>query len=104
MKINHIAQTYGVDLKKVAGQDREEKAAKLAKKSDEVKVSKEALLLQESQGSVEAASTRIESLPDVRWDKVQEAKQKIQNGFYNTDSFRSELADRLIKDFGLDQV
>lgn len=104
MKINHIAQAYGVDLLKAAGNTKEAKGSEKTRKADEVSVSKEARSLQESQGSVETTAARVSSLPAVRWDKVDEVREKIQNGFYETQSFRSDLADRLIRDLGLNEA
>ena len=34
-------------------------------------------------------------------NKVNEVKQKLAEGFYNTETFKEQLAERLIKDFGI---
>ena len=101
MKINHISQVYGVDLQKAAGNTKATNADK-PKKGDSVSVSSEGKVLENAASSMEAASKRIESLPEVRWDKVEQIKQKVQNGFYETQEFREQLAERLIRDFGLE--
>jgi len=102
MKINHIAQAYGVEMLKASGHSKEAKGTEKSRKADEVSVSREARDLQETQGSAEVASARINSLSAVRWEKVDEVREKIQNGFYDTPSFRSDLADRLIRDLRLE--
>ncbi len=99
MKIEQIANTYGVDLQKMAGNKSASKPEKSERKSDSVSVSKEAKDISSTKASAETTSRRIEALPDVRADKVAEVKERIQNGFYDTEKFRSELAEKLIKTF-----
>ena len=98
MKINPIQQIYGHDLQKVAGNKSAEKTEKSAK-SDSVSFSKKAKDLARSSDSA-AVSARLQSLPDVRPDKVQEAKEKIASGYFNSPDFEDKLADRLMKEFG----
>jgi hypothetical protein len=42
----------------------------------------------------------VKALPDVRAEKVQEAKEKIASGYFNSPDFEDKLADRLMKEFG----
>ena len=39
--------------------------------------------------------------PDVRADRVAQARARVQEGFYDRPEVRSEMADRLLKSFGL---
>lgn len=39
--------------------------------------------------------------PDVRADRVAQARARVQEGFYNQPEVRSALADRLLRSFGL---
>ncbi len=45
-----------------------------------------------------AVSARAEALPDVRNERINEVKDKIASGFYNSPEFMDKLADRLIND------
>ena len=101
MKISQIAQSYGVELHKAAGNKAVTKPEK-ARKADSVSVSKEGKVLNNSAASVDTTSKRIQGLPEIRQNRVDEVKERIRNGFYNTSEFRQELADKLIKDFGLE--
>ncbi len=43
-----------------------------------------------------SAKVRIDNSPDIREDRVQEVKEKIANGFYNSDEFIDNLAQKLM--------
>jgi len=40
---------------------------------------------------------RADALPEVREERVEVAKERIENGYYNTPEFNKELAERLIE-------
>jgi flagellar biosynthesis anti-sigma factor FlgM len=98
MKIERIQQVYGADLQKAAGTKAPEKSEKTAK-SDSVQVSKKAKELASS-SAASSVSAHVKALPDVRADKVQEAKEKIASGYFNSPEFEDKLADRLMKEMG----
>ena len=39
--------------------------------------------------------------PDVRADRVAQARERVQEGFYDQPEVRSTIADRLLRSFGL---
>jgi len=99
MKIDKISQIFGMDLQKVSGSGKTpEKTDKLAK-SDSVSLSKRAQELS-SASDTEAVARHVQAMPDVRSEKVQEAKEKIASGYFNSPEFEEKLADRLMKEFG----
>lgn len=98
MKIERIQQVYGADLQKVSGNKPADKSEKTAK-SDSVQVSKKAKELADSEAS-SSVSAHVKALPDVRAEKVQEAKEKIASGYFNSPEFEDKLADKLMKEFG----
>lgn len=98
MKIDRISQIFGMDLQKAAGAGKGPEKADKPVKGDSVSLSKKAKEL--SSSSTESISRHIDALPDVRADKVQEAKEKIASGYFNSPDFEDKLADRLMKDFG----
>ncbi|MEO7426777.1 MAG: flagellar biosynthesis anti-sigma factor FlgM [Fibrobacteria bacterium] len=98
MKIDRISQIFGMDLQKVANGGKSPDKTEKPAKSDSVTLSKKAKEL--SSSSTEVVAGHIRALPDVRADKVQEAKEKIASGYFNSPDFEEKLADRLMKDFG----
>ena len=99
MKIERISQIFGLDLQKVSGNGKGPDKSDKSGKSDSVSLSKKAKDLASS-ASAEAVARHLDSLPDVRADKVQEAKEKIASGYFNSPDFEEKLADRLMKEFG----
>lgn len=99
MKIDRISQIFGMDLQKVAGGGKAPKEVEKPTKSDSVSLSKKAKELSSS-SDTDAVARHVEALPDVRAEKVQEAKEKIASGYFNSPSFEDKLAERLTKEFG----
>jgi flagellar biosynthesis anti-sigma factor FlgM len=99
MEIKRISQVFGVDLQKVSGSGKTPEKTEKATKADSVSLSKKAKDLASS-SDAQAVSQRLEALPDVRPEKVQEAKEKIASGYFNSPDFEDKLADRLLKEFG----
>jgi flagellar biosynthesis anti-sigma factor FlgM len=98
MKIDRISQIFGMDLQKVSGSGKGPEKTEKTTKSDSVSLSKQAKEL--SSSSTESIARHVDALPDIRADKVQDAKEKIASGYFNTPQFDEELASRLMKEFG----
>ncbi len=99
MKIDRISQIFGMDLQKVSGSGKGPKETEKPVKSDSVSLSKKAKELS-STADTESIARHVDAMPDVRAEKVQEAKEKIASGYFNSPDFEEKLADRLMKDFG----
>jgi flagellar biosynthesis anti-sigma factor FlgM len=99
MEIKKISQVFGIDLQKVSGTGKHLEKTEKAGKSDSVSLSKKAKDLANA-SDIEAVSRHVDALPDVRPEKVQEAKEKIASGYFNSPDFEDKLADRLLKEFG----
>ena len=99
MKIDKISQIFGMDLQKVSGSGKAPEKTEKPAKADSVSLSKKAKEL--SNSSTGSIARHVDALPDIRADKVQEAKEKIASGYFNTPEFDEELATRLMKEFGL---
>jgi anti-sigma28 factor (negative regulator of flagellin synthesis) len=92
----------GVD--NVRGIDNNSKINKIVKKdSDSVQVPDSADISKEAKQLAEEAKIRetMARVPDIREDKVQEAKEKLQNGSYNKEEVMNTVAERLMKVLGL---
>jgi flagellar biosynthesis anti-sigma factor FlgM len=98
MKIDRISQIFGMDLQKVSGSGKGPEKTDKPSKADSVSLSKKAKEL--SSSSTESVARHVDALPDIRAEKVQEAKEKIASGYFNTPEFDEELASRLMKEFG----
>jgi flagellar biosynthesis anti-sigma factor FlgM len=98
MKIDRISQIFGMDLQKVANGGKSPEKTDKPAKSDSVSLSKKAKEL--SSSSTESIARHVDALPDVRAEKVQQAKEKIASGYFNSPDFEDKLADRLMKEFG----
>jgi len=87
------------EVQKAVGAKTDKKSegtAKSPRSSDSVTISTAARSASES----DKVKTRVQALPDVREDRVSEAKARVQSGFYNTPEFSDQLAGRLLKEFG----
>ena len=98
MKIDRISQIFGMDLQKVSGSGKGPEKTEKPVRSDSVSLSKKAKEL--SSSSTESIARHVDALPDVRAEKVQEAKEKSASGYFNSPEFEKELASRLMKEFG----
>ena len=78
---------------------KSEKPARLKAKGDvdSINVSEEARSKSEVFKAMEAAK----SAPDVRIDRVQEAKRKLQDPSYPSQEVIEKVADGILKDFGI---
>ena len=104
MRITDVfAQTGQIDaLKKASGAKPVQKSESAQKaKSDSVTISSQAKNLSETDTQVKTAKARINATPDVRQDRIDAVREKIANGFYDSDEFKEKLADRLMNEFGL---
>ncbi|MBD3391999.1 MAG: hypothetical protein GF418_07995, partial [Chitinivibrionales bacterium] len=57
--------------------------------------------LSDTKANADIVSTQIENQPEIREDKVQEVRDKIEKGFYDSPEFLDKLADKIMTDFGL---
>jgi len=67
---------------------------------DRSEISHKAQDLNKTQTLTEIISTNLSAQPDFRIEKVNETKQKIQNGYYDSEEFLNKLADKLLKGLG----
>jgi|TergutMp193P3_1026864.scaffolds.fasta_scaffold225431_1 anti-sigma28 factor (negative regulator of flagellin synthesis) len=84
-------------VKKTSAEDasiqaKKENAAKTA--TDKVSISAEAGKNSSAEALVKA---RADALPEAREDKIAVAKERIENGYYNTPEFGKELVNRLVE-------
>ena len=103
MRINSLHTHLANELRKTDGAARktESTPAKAAAKGDSVGLSAGgARSLQSVKADAAVVTASIAATPDVRMDRVEEVKQRVASGYYNTPEFADKLADKLARDFG----
>jgi flagellar biosynthesis anti-sigma factor FlgM len=103
MRIPLVTEAYSAEVRKVDSQKRNEKLSAKPKSSpsDRSEFSSDATKrLSETKGQIDIVSTQLRNSPDVRPEKIAEAKQKIADGFYNSPEVADRLADALLEEFG----
>jgi flagellar biosynthesis anti-sigma factor FlgM len=106
MRINAVTQSLNAELRKVDNAkkaDKDQKAAK-ASSADRSEFSSNAQRLSETKASFETINASVAAQPDVRSEKIAEVKQKIESGYYNSEEFIDKLADKLMKEFGMNDL
>jgi len=101
MLINKISQAMQGELRKVDGVRKPgsaEPAAKAAAK-DRLELSRDGAMERDIKGEMNIIAARVKAEPDIREDKVFEARMKVERGFYNTDDFAGRLASKLAAQF-----
>jgi flagellar biosynthesis anti-sigma factor FlgM len=104
MRINAITQPLSAELRKIESAKKTEKEGKNAKapsSADRSEFSANAQRLSETKAQFETIAASVAAQGDVRSEKVAEVKQKIEQGYYNSDEFIDKLADKLLKEFGM---
>ena len=95
-KVNNSLYTYM--KQKIDAQKKLEEGKKNNKKKDVDKVEIKNSETKVNDGIDISAKARINAINDVREDKIEEVKKKIESGYYNTPEFIEKLADKLIDD------
>jgi len=103
MLISNVSQSQTMqgELRKVDGTRRakgEEPAAKKsgATHSDRSELSTDGGKRRDVQDEARVLSSMVKGQPDVRTERVAEAKARVSSGYYNTESFAESLAAKMI--------
>jgi len=89
------------ELRKVDGSRRAKNEQPTAKgsgvgRSDRSELSADGRKRRDVEGEVRVLSSMVRGQPDVRTEKVAEARMRVSNGYYNTESFADALASKMI--------
>jgi len=104
MRLESIHNVVSKEVRKVDNLKKESTSAKsttYTRKADNTNLSSDAKSLNDTKASASVVSARVQAEPDVRADKINEVRRKLDEGYYNSSKFTDQLADKLIKDFGL---
>ncbi len=102
MRLESIHNVVSTEFRKVEKSKKESapSTAAYARKSDKTSLSSDAKQASDTKASASVVAARIQAEPDVRTDKINEVRKKLDDGYYNSSKFADELAEKLIKDFG----
>lgn len=99
MQISKISQAMQSELRKIDGsarkQEKEQPAASKASISDRSELSEDGQKQRAVKGDMQIISSMVRAQPDVRAERVAEAKMNISAGIYNTGEFIDRLAGKL---------
>jgi anti-sigma28 factor (negative regulator of flagellin synthesis) len=102
MRISALRELLNPEFKKVDSAKKTEPAKPKAGASpDRTDLSQSGQRLSETKAQVDIIAAQLNNQPEIRPEKVAEAKQKIIDGFYDTPEFVDKLADKLAQEFGV---
>lgn len=101
MRITNVGEAFNAEWRKSDSVRKADKTPKARATIDKSEISQGARRLSETKAQVETVSAQVGGQPEIRSDRIAEVKERIDRGYYNTEEFADQLADKLIKDFGL---
>jgi anti-sigma28 factor (negative regulator of flagellin synthesis) len=101
MRINSIATHLNVENVKKMEKERKEAASANKAGRDASIISSDGKRLNATASDVNTVKTQVEIRPEIRPEKVEEARAKIKSGYYNSEEFIDRLAEKIMKDFGI---
>jgi flagellar biosynthesis anti-sigma factor FlgM len=102
MRISAMTEILSTETKKVDNTRKSDSVSKSkAFPSDKTELSSDSQKLSETNAQIDSISTQLASEPDIRSDKVDEVKEKIKNGYYDSSEFVDKLADKLMQDLNI---
>ena len=102
MRISAISEILNTEIKKVAGAKKAENSSQSkAVPVDKTELSVKGKRLNETKAQIDVIASKLANEPEIRPEKVAEAREKINNGFYDSEEFIDKLASKLIQDFNI---
>jgi flagellar biosynthesis anti-sigma factor FlgM len=103
MRLEPVNNQIASEIKKTenAKKNGTVEKTKMPIKGDSHSISSDGNRLHDEKALHETVSNQIRNEPDVRADKVEEVRLKIEKGYYNTPEFIDRLADKLMKFLGI---
>jgi anti-sigma28 factor (negative regulator of flagellin synthesis) len=102
MRILPVSQTLSSEIQKISNVKKQDGSPKVkASAGDSSTISAKGQRLNDTKAGTEIILNQIANEPDVRLDKIEEVRQKIKNGYYDSPEFMEKLTDRMIRDLGV---
>jgi len=73
--------------------DSKNGATAKSRSTDSVSISGDARKM----SSAQSVRARVDALPESREDRIQDVKERVESGYYNTEEFHGQLADKLLQ-------
>ncbi|MBN2036241.1 MAG: flagellar biosynthesis anti-sigma factor FlgM [Chitinispirillaceae bacterium] len=91
------------ELRKIESAKKAEKEPKGIKtpSADRSEFSANAKRLSETKAQFQTIAASVAAQPDVRPERVAEVREKMEQGYYDSDEFIDKLADKLLAEFGI---
>jgi negative regulator of flagellin synthesis FlgM len=103
MQITPKNQVSGIDAYNLAQvQNKQKVGTEESNTSDGSTLKADTVVLSDAAKRIQEAQARIQTLPDVRNDKVAELKAQIENGTYEIKS--EEIAEKMIRESLLNEL
>ena len=105
MRIDPINSKIASEIKKIEKAKKFDKThkTKASLKPDSTNFSSSAQRLSETKANIDIVSAQLAAEPEIRQDKVEEVRNKINQGYYNSPEFVDKLADKLLTFFGISE-
>jgi len=100
MKINEIAQ-WGYN-KEVYRKQIDDKKRNNYDKNDKIEISKDARNLQANTSLTIRAKDAIKKTDDIRYDKIEEARERIRDGFYFHNEVSRVIIENIMRNLGIE--
>lgn len=103
MRIDPINSKIASEIKKIEKAKKVDKThkAKASLKPDTTSFSPNAQRLSETKANIDIVSAQMVNEPEIRKEKVEEVRNKINQGYYNSPEFVDKLAEKLLTFFGI---
>jgi hypothetical protein len=102
MRISALSEILNTEVKKVEGAKKAESTTHAkAVPLDKTELSAKGQRLNETKAQIDVIAAKLAAEPDVRPEKINEAREKIKSGFYDSEDFIDKLANRLLEEFNL---
>jgi flagellar biosynthesis anti-sigma factor FlgM len=103
MRLEPVNSQIASEIKKVENAKKTSTTdkTKIPVKGDSHTFSSDATRLNDTKATHDIVNNQISNEPDVRAEKVEEVRSKIESGYYNTPEFIDKLAEKLLKFLGI---
>jgi flagellar biosynthesis anti-sigma factor FlgM len=103
MRIDPINSKIASEINKIEKAKKFDKIdkTKASHKPDTTNFSSGAQRLSETKANIDIVSAQLAAEPEIREDKVEEVRNKINQGYYNSPEFVDKLAEKLLTFFGV---
>lgn len=102
MRIPAAMEPFNAEFRKVKSLEKQNRPiSKSPAQVDKSEFSSDARRLSNIKSQAEAAAAHAIKSPEIRFDKVELAKQRVETGYYDRPEVREALAEKIMDDFGI---